>query len=220
MDKKENGKRDRKQNTALPDILIYHKKKYIVGYSLLLFLGILVLAGGITLYISVSVGGENPAEVLKEMLVPRNIVYLLPGFAILEIPVLLICGVLRIGERRFLRAYRGMPEEAKQKLFQLRARSPFLRGLGFYEAERTALLAGEERDSWLVRKKRTCAGGGGRQFSDSDCAGGGLWRLALHKQRRISVPEKYEAGGQMVCGGRIFQGLSGIQRRRGLQAGG
>lgn len=135
MEKSKNRKRDRKQNTALPDILIYHKKKYIVGYSLLLFLGILVLAMGITLYISVSVGGEDPVKVLKEMLVPRNIVYLLPGFAILEIPVLLICGVLRIGERRFLRVYQGIPEEAKQKLFRLRARSLFLRGLGFYEAD-------------------------------------------------------------------------------------
>lgn len=138
----QNRKNYRQQNSELPDLLIYRKKKYIIPGALLLLLAILLLSFVITLNIVGSVG-EDMAEVALEMLEPRNLLYLiaynlgylLPGLAILGIPVMLLYAVLHIGERRFLRIYRNMPESAKQKLCKMKSRNLFLRGLGFYEAE-------------------------------------------------------------------------------------
>lgn len=126
-------KRDEYQNSELPDLLIYRKKKYIIPGALLLFLALLLLSVVLTLGIVGSVG-EDVTQAASEMFQLENVIYLLPGFAILEIPALLIYAVIDIGERRFLRVYQKMPAWAKQKLCRARFRNLFLRGLGFYEA--------------------------------------------------------------------------------------
>ena len=49
----------------LPEILIYHKKKYIILGAMLLFLAVLAVSLGLTLGIAAS-AGEDPAEVAQD----------------------------------------------------------------------------------------------------------------------------------------------------------
>lgn len=130
----QNRKEYQQQNIELSKLLIYGKKKYILPGALLLFLGILLLSVVMTLGIVGSVG-EDVAEAASDMFQLQNVICLLPGFAILSVPTLLVYAVIHIGERRFLHVYQTVPETVKEKLCKLRARNLFLRGLGFYEAD-------------------------------------------------------------------------------------
>ena len=118
----------------LPEILIYHKKKYIILGAMLLFLAVLAVSSGLTLGIAGS-AGENPAEVAQDMFQVQNAVYLLPGLAVLGVPALLVYIAVYIGERRFLRVYEKMPQEAKRELYERRAKEKHPGGLMIYEAQ-------------------------------------------------------------------------------------
>ena len=118
----------------LPEILIYHKKKYIILGAMLLFLAVLAVSLGLTLGIAGS-AGEDPAEVAQDMFQVQNAVYLLPGLAVLGVPALLVYTAVHIGERRFLRVYEKMPQEAKRELYERRAQEKHPGGLMIYEAQ-------------------------------------------------------------------------------------
>ncbi len=118
----------------LPEILIYHKKKYIILGAMLLFLAVLAVSLGLTLGIAAS-AGEDPAEVAQDMFQVQNAVYLLPGLAVLGVPALLVYTAVHIGERRFLRVYEKMPQEAKRELYERRAQEKHPGGLMIYEAQ-------------------------------------------------------------------------------------
>ncbi len=120
--------------TELPEVLIYRKKKYIIPFALLIFLGILLLSVGIMLGIVVYVG-EDLTEVLQDMFQMQSLVYLLPGLAVVMLPTLLLYAVVSIGERRFLRIYREMPQEVRWELYQKKVQDQHPGGLLIYEAE-------------------------------------------------------------------------------------
>ncbi len=133
MDKKGN-KRYKKPEDKLEDILIYHKRKYIMPICLILYLALVLVSIVLTLGVA-AYAGEEPLEVAKEIFRLSNMIYLLPGMAVLGIPALLIHILLGVGERRFLRVYRTLPETAKQKLFEAKFREQYPGGMRIYEAE-------------------------------------------------------------------------------------
>ena len=133
MDKKGN-KRYKKPEDKLEDILIYHKRKYIMPICLILYLALVLVSIVLTLGVA-AYAGEEPPEVAKEIFRLSNMIYLLPGMAVLGIPALLIHILLGVGERRFLRVYRTLPETAKQKLFEAKFREHCPGNMKIYEAE-------------------------------------------------------------------------------------
>lgn len=124
----------KKPDDKLTGILIYHKRKYIMPICLILYLALVLVSIVLTLGVAVY-AGEEPSEIAKEIFQFSNMIYLLPGMAALGIPALLIHILLGVGERRFLRVYRTLPETAKQKLFEAKFREHYPGGMRIYEAE-------------------------------------------------------------------------------------
>ena len=101
---------------------------------LILYLALVLVSIVLTLGVA-AYAGEEPLEVAKEIFRLSNMIYLLPGMAVLGIPALLIHILLGVGERRFLRVYRTLPETAKQKLFEAKFREHCPGNMKIYEAE-------------------------------------------------------------------------------------
>ncbi len=133
MDKKYD-KKCKKPEDKLAGILIYHRRKYIMPGFLILYLALVVVSTVLTLGIAAR-AGEEPAEIAKEIFQIPNMIYLLPGMAVLGIPALFIHILLGVGERRFRRVCRTLPEAAKQKLFEAKFRERHPGGMKIYEAE-------------------------------------------------------------------------------------
>ena len=140
------------RNNELPGILIYGWKKKIIEWAWYLF-ALAFLVGFEIIWVCMPFICRDwtvMAEMLQEIFQPQygfhSLVY--AAFAVWNVPVLLVYAVVCIGERRFLRVYREMPQEAKKALYMEYTKGPYESGMWIHEAQ--GYIRFNDRD-WMKR---------------------------------------------------------------------